>query len=188
VSWAFGETVVNRQLCGDRCWLEVPARVVSDTPGLLVTYLPGGARFAYVPGEWPTPNGRHPWHPRTGWSGHGVLMLHRPGDPYGVWHFWDGPDRTFSCWYLNIQDWGRDEGGFWIRDLELDVIVRPDGRCELKDEHLLAERVAQGRMSDADVTHAHRVAAEAVDAVRSGTQWWDPSWSAWTPPPGWDAP
>jgi hypothetical protein len=187
VPFGYGDVVVERQLVFDRCWLEVPAIVVSDQPDLLVTYLASGAAFTYLPGPWPTANGHHPWHPAQRWTGHGVLMLHRPGDAYGVWHFWRGADRAFSCWYLNIQDWGRDPGGFWIRDLELDVLVRPDGSCELKDDELVDVRVAEGRMTAADAARARRTAADLVAAVRAGTQWWDPAWGGGGPPPGWDA-
>lgn len=186
MAWAFGERVVQRQRCGERCWLELPAVVVSDAPDLLVTYLASGAAFTYPPGPWPTANGVHPWHPAERWTGHGVLMLHRPGDAYGVWHFWDGPEREFSCWYLNVQEWGRHEDGFWIRDLELDVVVRPGGRREYKDAELVDVRVAEGRMTEADATLARRVAADAVAMVEAGHAWWDPAWARWAPPPGWD--
>jgi hypothetical protein len=187
MAWAYGDTVVERQYTGDRCWLELPCRVVSDEPELLVTYLPRGAPFTYLPGPWPTANGHHPWYPGRAWTGHGVLMLHRPGDAYGVWHFWTGPERVFDCWYLNVQEWGRHDGGFWIRDLELDVIVEPDGAVAYKDAELVDVRVAEGRMTTDDAALARRTADDVAELVRAGEAWWDPAWTRWSPPPGWDA-
>jgi hypothetical protein len=169
-------------------WCVIPTYVVSDTPDLVVTYLPSGAPFSFPPGPWPTPNGLHPWHAKPAWDGHGLLMLQRPGDPYGVWVFWDGPERSFECWYLNIHEWSRDPRGHAIRDLELDVVVYPDGRWRLKDEDLVDVRVAEGRMSLADKATAHTVAADLVAMVEGGETWWDPGWSDWTPPAAWTAP
>lgn len=42
-------------------WLEAPVVVVDDGPEQLVTYMAPGAPFTFPDGEWPTPDGRHPW-------------------------------------------------------------------------------------------------------------------------------
>ena len=68
-------------------WLEVPVFVVDDCQEHLVTYTAPGAPFRFPDGSWPTTDGRHPWHHRTGWDGHGCLMVQRPSDHYAVWHF-----------------------------------------------------------------------------------------------------
>lgn len=182
-----GDVIEHRHLCGDRVWATLPVHVVSDAADLLVTYLASGAPVTYLPGPWPTANGRHPWHPTERWGGHGVLMLQRPGDPYGAWVFWAGPERAFDCWYLNIHEWSRDATGHAIRDLELDVVVRADGTVRLKDEDLVDVRVAEGRLTGADAAHARAVGAELVAMVARGDMWWDPAWAAWSPPDGWDA-
>lgn len=70
--------------------------VVEDSDDRLVTYVAPGAPFGFPSGPWPTHDGRHPWHGRSAWSGHGCLMLHRPGDHHPVWHFWDGPDPSWA--------------------------------------------------------------------------------------------
>ncbi len=65
---------------------------------------------------------------------HGVLMLQRPGEAHAVWHFWDGPDRDFTCWHLNLQaPFRRTPIGYDTQDLELDLVVSPDGSFVLKD-------------------------------------------------------
>lgn len=75
-----------------------------DEPDLLAVYLAAGSELASA--DWPFEHWRHPWqtagHQR--WSGHGKLMLHRPRDACSDDLFWTGPDRTFTGWYLNLQD------------------------------------------------------------------------------------
>lgn len=186
MGWSFGDVVVHRHLCGDRTWMRIPVYVVRDEPGLVATYLPGGAELGYEPGDdWPTETGRHPWWPQKRWSGHGVLMLQRPGDPYGLWVFWTGDQRAHSCWYLNIQEWRRMPDGEAIRDLELDVVVRPDGSYALKDEQYVDQRVAEGRFTAADAAHARAVAADLTAMLDRGERWWSDEWASWAPPREW---
>jgi len=75
-------------------------------------------------------------------------MVQRPGDHHAVWHFWTGPDREFACWYINLQTaFVRTAIGYDTQDLELDIIVLPDGSWTLKDLDVLDDRVAEGRIS-----------------------------------------
>src|SRR4051794_9632981 len=105
MAWAAGDAILRREGINDgRSWLELPVTVVLDHPELLATYVAGATPLHYPPGPWPTPNGLHPWHPKPTWTGHGVLMLQRPDEAHAVWVFWDGPEREFSGWYLNIQE------------------------------------------------------------------------------------
>lgn len=68
------------------------------------------------------------------WAGHGCLMVQRPGEHHAVWHFWDGADRRFSHWYVNLQTaFRRTAIGYDTQDLEVDAgchwwdIPLPDG-------------------------------------------------------------
>jgi RimJ/RimL family protein N-acetyltransferase len=158
--------------------------VVEDLPGLLVTYLPPGAPFAFPDGDWP--GGRHPWHGRGGWTGHGVLMLHRPGDRHAVWHFWEGPERRFAGWYLNLQEpFRRTRGGFDTQDLELDVWIPAGGRPQRKDWELLGQRVAEGRFTVAEAESILADGEALAAAAEAGARWWDDDWAAWAPDPAW---
>jgi predicted RNA-binding protein associated with RNAse of E/G family len=75
-------------------------------------------------------------------------MVQRPGDHHAVWHFWTGPDREFACWYVNLQTaFVRTSVGYDTQDLELDIVVTPDGTWTLKDLDVLDDRVAEGRFS-----------------------------------------
>ncbi len=144
--WQAGDVIVRREVLGldpipraephpdwyGQAWAVMPVVVVEDSDERLVTYFAPGAQFVFpeAPGSpWPITGGIHPWD--TGdrrWEGNGVLMIQRPGDHYAVWLFWDGEDRTFATWYVNLQTaFVRTELGYDTQDLELDLVVSPDG-------------------------------------------------------------
>ena len=164
--WSEGEVVTRREVLNDgRCWLEVPVRVVRDDGQLLATYLASGTPFTLPPGPWPTADGLHPWHGRTGWQGHGTLMLQRPGEAYAIFHFWNGPERTFSGWYVNFQEpFRRTATGYDTQDLELDIWIPADGAWSWKDRNTLEDRIAQGRYTRAQV-QATLAAGDRVAAL-----------------------
>jgi hypothetical protein len=187
--WQAGDTIRRREVLNDgRCWLETQVIVVRDEPGLLASYLAPGARFRFPEGDWPTPTGRHPWHGRSGWEGHGTLMLQRPDEAHAIWVFWTGPEREFAGWYVNLQEpFRRTADGYDTQDLELDIWIPAGGRWEWKDADVLDERIREGRYTAAQVeatwAEGRRVAAD-LDA---GIRWWDPWWALWEPEPEWDA-
>jgi hypothetical protein len=196
--WRRGEVIVRRERLGLQppevvasppvtgVWLGVPVFVVEDSPDQLVTYIAPGAEMGFVPGEWPTPDGRHPWYGRGAWSGHGCLMVQRPGHHHAIWHFWTEPRRRFVCWYLNLQTaFVRTSLGYDTQDLELDIVVNADGSTVLKDEELLDQRIADGRWSPELVGWIRSYGATLWERLRSDGMWWDPSWADWTPPPEW---
>ena len=161
---------------------------VRDDPDVLARDIPEGAPLGFAPGDWP--GGRHPWHGKTEWRGHGVLMLQRPDEAHAVWVFWRDPERRFAGWYVNFQaPFRRTRLGFDTLDHELDLWI-PDGgeRWEWKDRELLERRLAEGRFTpgEADAIRAEgdRVAAE-LDA---GRRWWNDEWRDWQPDPGWPLP
>jgi hypothetical protein len=186
VAWQAGETVLRREVWRGSPWMATSVIVVADEPGLLATYLPEGAQFAFAPAH---ELGRHPWAGRPAWQGHGVLMLQRPGESYAVWHFWEGACRDFAGWYLNLQEpFRRTAAGYDTQDLELDVWVPAGGGWELKDEELLQARVREGRFTPAEVAEILALGAEIGAMLDAGRAWWDPAWSRWEPDPAWAAP
>ena len=137
----------------------MPQYVVDDTPELLVTYLPEGAPIGFLP------DSDHPWYPQTEWQGSGALELRRPGDVYSVIHFWRGENGAFSCWYINLEEpFRRTPIGFDYADLELDIVVLPDGSWSFKDWDLLDEHVASGRY------RAEQVSEIRADGLRIGAE------------------
>lgn len=171
-----------------RPWLVVPVYVVDDDE-LLVTYIPEGAPFGFPAGSWPTPDGRHPWHVKRAWEGHGTLMLQRPDESYAVWHFWAGPERRFTGWYINLQEPFRRTGvGYDTSDLELDILVAPDGSWAFKDWDLVDQRVSEGRFSAGQADLIRELGRRISGELERGEIWWDQSWSSWRPDPNWPTP
>ena len=182
MTWVPGETVVKREVWHCHPRMASSVIVVSDDPGLLVTYLPEGAAFVFADDH---PLGAHPWSARTAWEGHGVLMLQRPGESYAVWHFWNGSDRAFAGWYVNIQEpFRRTTIGYDTMDLELDVWVPATGEWVLKDDDLLDVRVSEGRFTPTEAADIRAIGKTITSALDSGDRWWG-DWTAWEPDPGW---
>ena len=180
--WSEGDLILRREVRNNGwAWMQTRVRVVRDEPGLLVTYLAEGTPFEFPPGP-----DVHPWSGRGAWEGHGVLMLQRPDEQHAVWVFWEGTNREFAGWYLNIQEpFRRTPEGFDTQDLELDVLVWPDGRVELKDDELLDVRVEEGRFTQDQAHAVRREAARITAELECGLRWWDPWWALWEPDPAW---
>ena len=187
--WSEGDLIVRREVLNDgRCWAEFPVRVVQDHDELLATYIFSGTRFTFPEGDWPIEGGVHPWAGRERWTGHGCLNLQRPGEAYAVWVFWEGPERAFQGWYLNLQEpFRRVADGFETQDLELDIWVPEGGRWELKDDELLDVRVQEGRFTEDQARATRAEAARIAAELDAGRRWWDPWWALWEPDPAWDA-
>jgi Protein of unknown function (DUF402) len=188
--WSRGEVVVRREVLNDgRAWLEVPVIVVRDDEELLATFIAEGAPFRFPDGPWPAPGGRHPWHGKERWHGHGVLMLQRPGEAHAVWLFWRGRERTFAGWYVNIQEpFRRTSDGYDTQDLELDIWIPLDRLWEWKDEELLVQRIREGRFTDEQVAGIRAEGERIARELDAGRRWWDEKWASWVPDPSWPTP
>ncbi len=188
--WSEGEVVVRREVLNDgRTWLAVPVIVVRDDADLLATFIAEDAPFSFPDGPWPTADGKHPWHGKERWHGHGVLMLQRPGEAHAVWVFWRGPKRAFAGWYVNIQEpFRRRPDGYDTQDLELDLWV-PNGRpWEWKDAELLEQRVREGRFTEAQVGEIQAEGLRIARSLDARRYWWDERWATWSPDPRWPVP
>lgn len=89
--------------------------VVEDTSGHLVTYLPEGAEIGFVDGDWPTPDGKHPWHAKTHFIGYDTQDFELD--------IVVSPDGSYVVKDLEVLDDRVTEGRFtpelvtWIRDV-----------------------------------------------------------------------
>ena len=174
--------MVRREVWHGIPWMASTVVVVADAPGLLATYLPAGAQFVFPEAH---PLGPHPWAGRPAWQGHGMLQLQRPGEPYAVWHFWEGTGRRFEGWYLNLQEpFRRTTLGFDTQDLELDVWAPAEGGWQLKDDDLLDLRVREGRFTAAEAEEIRALGARIGADLDAGERWWG-DWTAWEPDPLW---
>lgn len=183
VTWAQGEVIVRREVWRGRPWLANPLYVVEDTDDLLVLYQPEGSPWGFGAGDgWPTPTGRHPYDGKTAWVGEGPLGLHRPGDPYAVWAYWQRPGRRFMGWYVNIQaPFRRTQIGIDSLDLELDLLVSPTFEVFMKDEAQVDASAALGRYSAETAASIHLLGASVKERIESGERWWDDGWRDWEP-------
>jgi hypothetical protein len=119
-------------------------------------------------------------------TGHGLLMLQRPGDAYAIWLFWHGPDREFRGWYVNLQEpFRRTAEGYDTQDLELDIWLPLDAPWEWKDDELLEQRVRDGRFTSAQVAAIRAEGARIAADLDEGRRWWSGAWASWTPDPVW---
>ncbi len=187
VAWLPGTPVVRREVWRDHPWFANVVIVVEDSADLLATYIPAGSPFGFPPSA----DGRpHPWLGRDAWEGNGMLMLQRPDEAYAVWHFWEGAERTFNGWYLNLQEpFRRTTIGYDTHDLELDIWVPSGGGSwQFKDEELLEVRIADGTFTPTQVEHIRALGAAIGAMLDRGARWWDDSWSSFEPDPAWRAP
>ena len=114
-------------------------------------------------------------------------MVQKPGEHHAIWHFWEGAERTFTHWYINLQTaFARTDDGYRTQDLELDIIVPPSGGYVVKDDEFMEQRIAEGRYSPELVRWTRAYGKTLTDRLDSEGPWWDTSWAEWTPPPGWD--
>jgi Protein of unknown function (DUF402) len=186
VAWQPGKIIVHREVWRGRPWCASPVVVVEDSAELLVTYLPEESPFAFPPSA----DGRpHPWTGKRAWTGHGVLMLRRPGEAYSVWHFWDGPERRFAGWYLNLEEpIRRTSVGYDTQDLELDVWIPVGEPWRFKDEELLEQRVREGRYTQDQLDAIRALGEEVAAMLRRDGAWWDGRWAGFEPDQTWRAP
>ncbi len=116
-------------------------------------------------------------------------MIQKPEEHHAIWHFWEGPDRRFAGWYINVQTaFLRTSIGYDTQDLEVDFVVRPDGTWRLKDLDLLEDRVAEGRFSCELAAWIREYASDLAGRLEAGQRWWDPEWADWVPEERWSNP
>jgi Protein of unknown function (DUF402) len=186
LSWDRGRVVVRRDVWRGRPWVGVAALVVQDDPDLLVIYVPEGAEISVIDDGGPIV---HPWSDRRAWEGHGIVVLHRPGDAYSVNVFWEGPTREFSVWYLNLEaPFVRTALGVDTRDHELDLWSTDGHSWHWKDAELLDQRVADGVYTAEEATAIRAEGERLYGEVSNGGGWWDERWAAWEPPSDWEPP
>jgi hypothetical protein len=196
VSWDAGDTLLvryrdrNGVLRGAR-----PLRYVDERSGYVAGWLAAGTVCAMpvlddgspirsVPESERYRRGRasalQPWH------GEGIVMLlPRAPAAHSIWLFWRSPD-DFWGWYVNLEAphaW--HARGCDTRDHILDIFCETPGEWQWKDEHELAEAVANGAVT---ASFADGVRAEG-ERVAAMIERWDPpfcdEWEVWRPDPSW---
>ncbi len=119
------------------------------------------------------------WELEEATGSNDALCLARPGRGHSIYPHWK--DGRFAYWYVNFeQPLRRTSVGFDTFDEKLDLIVRPDGSYEWKDEDELEQAAAIGLLD---------AAAVRAEAQRVLDEWPFPTgWEDWRPGPSWSVP
>ena len=184
------ETVVLRYVFRGRIWFAAPLLLVDEHEGLSALWLAPGTwrqspqspgRDRAIPTDWEVVARR--WHEP------GTLILVRPDVAHATWLFWR-PDGALRSWYVNLQEpVRRTRFGFDSMDQALDLIARPDGTWEWKDEDELAEQVDRGVWTVDEAAAIRREGERVLAAWPFPTGWEDfrpdPAWPVPELPEGW---
>ncbi len=172
-----------------------PVTVVADSDELIATYLAPGAacKACNPPGQREKYNDvllARQWDLiDTVWQANRVLMLAPKDEWYSIWGSWpDGSSGVPSFWYVNLEDpTSRSPAGYDTRDLQLDVVIGPDGSCEWKDEADFAEMCRLGLITAEEAQIVREAGERVMTATRRGETWWR-EWEHWVPDPDWAIP
>ena len=204
--FASGAQILYRGVHIDECGLGgppvvcdvKPMIVVEDTPARLALWMPAGTpTLLCVPNDRDQPK---PWRPGewqlvedASWRWDALFVL-EPGAWWATWLLWM-PDGAFRGWYVNLQEpFERTPLGFDHRDLQLDIVVAPDGAWRWKDiddldrcEQLgvISSAIAARTRAEGDLAAA--LIASRGDPFAEAAQTWRPD-AAWPRPtlPGGD--
>ena len=164
-----------------RVWRAQACRVVEDSEEWIALWMPPSSPAMLPVDE----HGARIRIPRDTWeleptnASHDALCLARPGRRHSIYPHWQ--EGRFAYWYVNFeQPLQRSPVGFDTFDEKLDLIVRPDGSYEWKDEAEL-EHAADLGLLDADTVRA--------EAARVLEEWPVPTgWEDWRPDLAWPIP
>lgn len=199
MAWARGETIVLQEVHRGRLWAARPMTVVSDDGDFVVLWHPKGT-IRKVPTNPPTrprlPTRAerfaasltlldwihidHEWDVDTLW-------LLRDGDWHATWvSFRDGEHWG---WYINLQEpFRRTVRGLQTMDLELDLLIYPDGSWQYKDEDEFEHLVAHGVIDEDKAEHVRAEARRVIDRAERNEPPFSDSWPDWRPDAEWSLP
>lgn len=189
--WSSGDVVALRDLWFGNVWRAIASVVVEDDGETSVFWIPPGTPASYPVDD----DGREIRMPRheftraTRRATAPVVVLCDSRAPWTLWHFFS-EEGVFSRWYVNFEDFlGRSDVAYDSVDHKLDLIARPDGSLEWKDENELETAGALGLV---DAAAIRRDGARAVAEPPWPTGWEDyrpdPGWPVPELPEGWDVP
>ena len=203
IVWKPGTQVVIRGVVHNRVWIALSTTVVQDTDGLLVTYLVPGAPCKVSQGlierKWGgTENGSSRWAEQDGrqwqlsdwtWKYRRVLALMLPAKYYAVLLFWLDNTDEFEAAYINFQmPYRKTEWTIDTLDLELDLIIKPDGTHHWKDEAEYLEGVRRGSIPADSAARVDEAREEVLKLLSTGSPLFDRKWLDWRTDPGWGIP
>jgi hypothetical protein len=176
---------VWRDVHRGRVWRAQACRILQESPETIALWFPAGGPARVPAGGLRIPG--DDWQLEDTSPTRDSVCVARPGRAHSIYVFWDD-NGGFSHWYVNFeQPLRRSPVGFDTFDEKLDLIVRPDGSYEWKDEDELEQAAAAGLLdADAVREEAQRVLEDWP--FPTGWEDWrsDPTWPIPQLPEGWD--
>jgi hypothetical protein len=190
--WQPGDAIAIREVWDGQVFEARPATVVQDLPLqttlFVAPFVRCGVAIDDAGAELRFPD--RPWHLYTRERGDfGVLSFAWPDTPYSILLLSE-PDGSPRGWYVNLQTpLKRTLIGFDTVDHLLDVLIPLDrSSWEWKDEDELAEGVALGLFSEADVSRLYHWGERAVEHLVLRQPPFDADWEDWRLDPAWPVP
>ena len=189
--WSRGDVVALRDVWFDAVWRAIAAIAIEDDGVTSVFWIPVGSSASF-PADGAGREIRVPQREftrgtrRTPWA---CVVYCDSREPWTLWHF-KAADGRFDRWYVNFEHYlGRTAIAYDSIDHKLDLIARPDGSLEWKDED---ELDAADRLGLVDAAAVRAEARQVLANPPWPTGWEDfepdPGWGVAELPEGWDRP
>ena len=196
--WNSGDIVSWRGIRNNCVWHVQPTLVVKDTlEELVLVLLPGTECMAEETYPLGKKNARRWWDftendwklAKYIWRTNRLLLIFEPGKCYSTILFWDHATDGFLYYYVNFQiPFQRRYDNVDTLDLELDLIVNPDGSTEWKDEEDYLLAVGRGLVSPKWMKEIENTKQEILERIKEQQYPFDGSWLDWKPDPKWKPP
>jgi predicted RNA-binding protein associated with RNAse of E/G family len=180
-----GQTVLLRELWGQRVRSIRPYIVVQDSPVLMAFYMPQHTVWKESTEK---DRLRSEWKLKDTESMIIALRLAIPKTGYSVLYFRNA-DGSPICWYINLEEpLCRTEYGFEYTDLLLDIIASPDlSTWRWDDEDELSDAVNLGQVSSEKAAALYTEGKKAIEWLQSGNSPFN-EWVNWSPDSSWQVP
>mgnify|MGYP005624601723 CR=1 FL=1 len=198
-----GDHITLRNVFQGRVQTVFPSIVVTDTPELVVTWLPMDTPILNGVTDANAANDGGKGHlsaetmaakewtmaPRN-WHTSGTLRLKNPRSMWSLWVFFEPEMTGVRGWYINIDaPYKRTHLGFDTWDMFLDVVVQPDRKTwRYKDEDEFQEAIDAGIFSELEAQNVWDAAAQALQIIAENRKPFNSVWGTWRPDPNWKLP
>ena len=179
--------VIYRSIFRGRLLYAVPGWLLEEMPRHIVTATVPGAETRQLVGPREDvirsiATGRE----RTeliAWRTNRVVWLTPFGAAHAIGHFWNDGSGAFLGYYINLQaPIRRSAYGFDSLDHVLDLVVRPDGSWQWKDEDELEQVIELGLFTPDE---GLAIRAEGEHVIASLRELLPTGWEDWRPDPSW---
>jgi predicted RNA-binding protein associated with RNAse of E/G family len=200
--WKPGNTIALRGVLEESIVFAQACIVVRDSPEETVLLLLPGAECAFP--KWARTRAGMDCPPEARWRAtlegdhdllsarwqtNRFLMLLQPDTHCSVSLIWDDTTNHFECYYVNFQlPYVRTHSGLDTFDLELDLVILPDGEHRWKDKEDYEAGVRMGVIRQPWVDAINQATPGILESARTGRYPFDMTWRDWLPDPSWQPP